>query len=181
MDTKAYNHLYNQLYYLNHKEIAKARTKAWYRANKERSQEYHKVLRERKRQEIRDKKKTYYAANRESIRAKQNAKNAENPKLAYQRVLAWRKANPEKYKALYTRSMNKRRAFKLITQIGKVDYETIRAKANELCGICKLPIEDKFEYDHIVPLSKGGSHTTENHQLTHPSCNRKKSAKLTIT
>lgn len=175
MNTKEYN----ANYYEEHKAKAKARTQAWYRANKEKSQAYHKALRERKGQELLDKKKAYYATNKKRIREYQNSHR--DPKAVYERVKAWRKANPEKYKALYTRDMNKRRALKLATQVGKVDYEAVKTAANGLCGICTLPIEGKFEYDHIVPLSKGGAHTTENHQLTHPSCNRKKSAKLSTT
>ena len=58
-----------------------------------------------------------------------------------------------------------------------VDYAAIRARHGMVCGICTLPITGKFHYDHITPLAKGGTHTTENIQLAHPSCNIRKGAK----
>jgi len=36
----------------------------------------------------------------------------------------------------------------------------------------------KLEYDHIIPLSKGGSNTARNIQLLCEECNRKKSNKI---
>jgi len=37
---------------------------------------------------------------------------------------------------------------------------------------------EKLEYDHIIPVSKGGANTTRNIQLLCEPCNRKKSAKI---
>lgn len=38
--------------------------------------------------------------------------------------------------------------------------------------------KENLEYDHIIPMSKGGSNTTRNIQLLCESCNRKKSGKI---
>jgi 5-methylcytosine-specific restriction endonuclease McrA len=35
-----------------------------------------------------------------------------------------------------------------------------------------------WDLDHVIPLSKGGEHSYDNVQVTHPSCNRKKGAKV---
>lgn len=38
--------------------------------------------------------------------------------------------------------------------------------------------KEKLEYDHIIPLSKGGSNTARNIQLLCQKCNRSKSNKI---
>lgn len=38
--------------------------------------------------------------------------------------------------------------------------------------------QEKLEFDHVIPISLGGSNTTRNIQLLCESCNRKKSAKI---
>lgn len=48
-----------------------------------------------------------------------------------------------------------------------------------MCGICgkpingtlKQPSRQRVSLDHIVPVSKGGSHTRSNVQAAHLSCN----------
>ncbi|MGE3921072.1 MAG: HNH endonuclease [Gammaproteobacteria bacterium] len=44
------------------------------------------------------------------------------------------------------------------------------------CAICQS--QERLEYDHIIPFSKGGSNTVRNIQLLCENCNRKKSAKI---
>lgn len=61
-----------------------------------------------------------------------------------------------------------------------------------ICQICGQPIDEKdikgrhirSKYptlDHIIPLSKGGTHTWDNIQLAHMKCNGGKCNKLTYT
>ena len=38
--------------------------------------------------------------------------------------------------------------------------------------------KEKLEYDHIIPVAKGGSNTERNIQLLCEKCNRKKSATI---
>lgn len=55
--------------------------------------------------------------------------------------------------------------------------------ANGLCGICHTPIDTSIKYpdhmslsvDHIIPLSKGGTHVNGNLQVAHWICNVQKS------
>jgi 5-methylcytosine-specific restriction endonuclease McrA len=63
-----------------------------------------------------------------------------------------------------------------------ITLKRVRAKYNDVCQICGLLVDDtaienghiKRLYptiDHIIPLSKGGSHTWDNVRLAHMSCN----------
>ena len=46
-------------------------------------------------------------------------------------------------------------------------------------GKCvKCGCQEKLEYDHIIPVSKGGSNTERNIQLLCEKCNRSKSANI---
>lgn len=44
------------------------------------------------------------------------------------------------------------------------------------CYLCRQQIGADFEIDHIIPLSRGGTHTEENLALTHSRCNNRKAA-----
>lgn len=81
---------------------------------------------------------------------------------------------------------------------GSTDYDSsvtlkrVRQKYSDICQICGNPVDDtdiekghiKRLYptiDHIIPLSKGGSHTWDNVQLVHMSCNAGKCDKVNNT
>jgi 5-methylcytosine-specific restriction endonuclease McrA len=57
----------------------------------------------------------------------------------------------------------------------KIKHEVWR-RDNGKCAQCGS--REKLEYDHIIPISKGGSSTTRNIELLCESCNRKKSNKI---
>lgn len=47
------------------------------------------------------------------------------------------------------------------------------------CGICgeSVPV-GSFDVDHVVPIARGGMHCYVNVQLAHPSCNKRKGARV---
>lgn len=48
-----------------------------------------------------------------------------------------------------------------------------------VCGICQLPADaDNWHLDHVTPLSRGGDHTHDNVQVSHPTCNLRKNNRL---
>ena len=50
---------------------------------------------------------------------------------------------------------------------------------NHICQSCHQHVrDDEIEFDHIIPVSKGGPTTVDNLQLFCRSCNRKKSNSL---
>ncbi len=51
------------------------------------------------------------------------------------------------------------------------------AEQGGLCNCCYKPLGDKYDLDHIMPLSLGGENVDDNIQLLRASCNRSKGAK----
>lgn len=57
------------------------------------------------------------------------------------------------------------------------------------CGICGLKVDKELKWpdpmsaslDHIVPLSRGGSHSLDNVQLAHLVCNERKNASVPVS
>lgn len=45
-------------------------------------------------------------------------------------------------------------------------------------GTCKCGSRERLEYDHIIPVAKGGSNTGRNIELLCEACNRKKAAEI---
>jgi len=73
-----------------------------------------------------------------------------------------------------------------------ITIEKLILKYNGICQICGEPIDKKDiknghirrnypTLDHIVPLSKGGTHTWDNVQLCHMKCNSKKCDRMNFT
>ena len=96
-----------------------------------------------------------------------------------------REANPawdEGRKANY----HKRRAQKRGTQVEDLRPIDIYERDIWLCGLCVTPVDPDCAWpdpmspslDHILPLSKGGTHTYENVQLAHLTCNVSKGNRI---
>lgn len=63
--------------------------------------------------------------------------------------------------------------------IENVDYYDIYLKSDKRCEYCGMFLKfKKVEFDHFIPLSKGGLHKKENIKISCSTCNRKKGAKL---
>lgn len=74
---------------------------------------------------------------------------------------------------------HKRRAQKLGTQVEDIRPIDIFERDIWLCGLCSTPVDPDCAWpdpmspslDHVKPLSLGGTHTYENVQLAHLTCN----------
>jgi HNH endonuclease len=106
----------------------------------------------------------------------------------------WREANPERFAErrdawsdshrlqenarLRVVSANRRNQMK-VSIIEEVDYNEILIRDNYICHICgHVVIPSDVQFDHVVPLSRGGTHTYDNIKVSHSLCNRKKGNKL---
>lgn len=73
------------------------------------------------------------------------------------------------------------------TAAWRVIRKAILAEENDLCGICRRPVDKEAparlpfspEIDHVIPLDAGGPpYERWNLQLTHKICNQNKGAKI---
>ena len=149
--------------------------------------------------------KNYQETHKDDYRRRAAASRAHNPEQHRARVRRYRERHPERVKARLERWRNgnrehllayareyaaqhpvrraqneaTRRAKRWGAAIGQVDYEAALATSGLLCYLCHLAVEpEDVEFDHVLPLSRGGHHATENIGVTHESCNRRKHNKL---
>lgn len=81
---------------------------------------------------------------------------------------------------------HKRRAQKVTTSVENLVPLDIYQRDIWLCGLCSTPVDPDVSWpdpysaslDHVLPLSKGGSHTYENVQLAHLTCNVSKGNRI---
>ncbi len=100
---------------------------------------------------------------------------------------AWKRRNPDRLRELARRHSSRRRALQLATTVETFTEADIRALHGDDCYLCDQPIDydlpfpDPFSpsVDHIVPLSKGGTHTLDNVAMTCLRCNQSKHDRAT--
>jgi len=176
-----------QKYYAKHREERNAKHREWYYKHyahiAEYSREYY-----RKHQEImRAKTRRYKLEHPEKVKAALKKwrlnKAAEwyrkNAAKCYAATVKWRKANPEAVRAaVHRRRLRKNRG---VIENSKyiIAWEKIwRRKKYATCFWCRNKIKTSdCHSDHIVPLSKNGTHTVENLCISCAACNVRKSAK----
>ena len=60
-----------------------------------------------------------------------------------------------------------------------VDYDAILRRDLGYCHICGKPVHpDELHFDHVIPLARGGAHSTENISVAHAICNLRKGTSL---
>lgn len=128
----------------------------------------------------------WIAANPDKARAQRRESmvrlRAKDPAAAAAAFKAWKTANPERWAELVRAGSAVRRARKRGTQIEPVDFAVVLAEHGMHCHICDQPISDStvLHFDHVIPLSKGGTHTYDNIKPAHAKCNLRKAARLPI-
>lgn len=131
------------------------RSRKWYAANKDRP----RPPVDKSKARIRNQK--YVGANRELINARTRARDAANPEARRERV-------------------RRRRARLRGATTERVNYAAILAKHGHVCHICGGDIEGAIDFDHVIPIARGGAHAHSNIKPSHPSCNRRKGARIAL-
>lgn len=111
------------------------------------------------------------AAYRKRMRAK-----PEYRAMARACVKRWVKRHPDRAKASHSARAARKRGAAFVEVVNR---RVVFTRAQGICGICNLPIEERsWHVDHIIPLSKGGPHSYANTQAAHAVCNVRKSDSL---
>lgn len=152
-------------YYERHREEIREQMREKRNANRERYREYWRNWAKQNRIANPEKHKAYVEA--------YNEQNRERRAVWHRR---YRAANIERLRQHWYKSRAKRRG---ATKGQHVDCNLIWRRDGGICHICGgLVAPDDVHFDHVIPLSKGGSHTYDNIKVAHSTCNMKKGAKL---
>lgn len=93
----------------------------------------------------------------------------------------WKQENAETVRWYARNAVARRRARELENAVGEVDLGMVLERDGMVCAhLCGKEIESlsDLDFDHVVPLSRGGAHSMENIRPAHRSCNRRKHAKF---
>lgn len=146
-------------YYAENTEAVRERSRAWAHANPER----------KKRREH-----AAYLRDRESKIEQARKWREANPVRARETARIYRERNRERVNAAKRRY----RELKAVAFVAVVRRQEIFARDAGRCGVCGQAVDvERFELDHIVPISAGGTDEPANVQLAHPRCNKIKGAK----
>lgn len=163
---------------------------------KRRSQESQQAYKERNRELIRKRARDRYQANAEAERERNrryHALNADkvaelnrrwraaNRERHHELTKKWYRENPERAAEIWRDKSGRRREQIKSTRTGPIDYQRLLEESQMICYLCNesLPGEGGLiHWDHVIPLSRGGTHTQDNIRPTHEPCNLKKGAKI---
>jgi 5-methylcytosine-specific restriction endonuclease McrA len=146
----------------------KAHSADYYRANRERCKAWQRVWYREHREQTLAQQAEHARKNRDKINAWCRAYYAANPEIPYQKNL-------------------KRKLLKRGVEYQYIRRPFVFRRDGWVCQLCGKPVDKALKgtrspgaptLDHIIPLSKGGSHTYGNVQLAHWTCNAAKGARL---
>lgn len=183
----------SRLEYERNSELIKKRSADWYSKNKDKAAENSKAYRLKNRSIILRKKREYYAENKEihagRTRAYYQSHRSEidiykrewydEHKLQISaKGKVYRVTHKDEIRAAKSNSKHTRRARLRFTESFFVPRELIEELYLRPCGYCGLYLENQMQIDHIVPISRGGSHKIGNLITACPSCNMSKGSKM---
>jgi len=181
-EVKAKESAYSANRYKKHKEEICKKTTAWRKANLEKARESVNKYAEKNRDKKRSADKERYHANLEASRAAAREKYVKNSEARRLSAKLWREQNKEAVRAWgrawaqlnkekYAKRAEHRRRLK--DRMSEFD-RFVMHEAAVLCGLrCDVTKID-WQIDHIVPLSKGGTHAAENLQVVPAAWNAAK-------
>jgi 5-methylcytosine-specific restriction endonuclease McrA len=158
-------------------EVKRASDAAYRATHREEQAAYQAAYRAAHREEQAAYQAAHYAAHREEKAVYDAAYRAAHreERLAYDAAYAAKNRDKIRDK------VGRHRSRKADAFIESVDRQVVFTRDAGTCGICQQGVESaNWHLDHVIPLSKGGQHSYDNVQVSHPSCNQRKSSKLPL-
>ena len=149
----------------------------WYAANAEKNRETERRWREANPEKRREYNRRYYEANREAVREKKRRWREANVEKRRVDNRRWREANPEKNRE----KEHRRRARLKNNGVYVVSDRDMRRLLLQPCAHSHLsPCNGGIHIDHVIPLSRGGTHGIGNLQMLCQYHNISKHARLEV-
>lgn len=172
------------------RSCAAAHNRSYREANAARISEQQSRYREANADVISARKRRYNEANKSKVAARKRRYRQANAQRQATWAREWRERNAE-HAAEYNRrwaeaNRAKRRANDARRRAAKRGADGVLTAENilqmlvdqgGLCAYCEAPLEGTFHADHMIPLSRGGTHDWSNVAITCPTCNVTKHAK----
>lgn len=156
-------------------ERIKARNAAYRAANADKIKAYNTEYTARTAED----RKAKYRANPEPTKQRVRKYQQRNAEKVRQKAREWREANPERYRVHMKAGAARRR-----TRMAELETYTVTEKdlRRILSSPCAVPgcTSDEIQVDHVIPVTRGGSHGIGNFQALCRSHNASKGARLWI-
>lgn len=147
----------------------------WKRAHPNADRDY------RKRWRLRYPAKAKAKAQRDYAKRRETGYGRRYYSLNKDRYKDWTRQYKRTHPGIYRAAEARRRARMAGSPAGPIDYDAIFVRDNGYCGICGGPVDLEWvHFDHIIPLSSGGSHSPDNLQTAHPWCNVRKGHRTSL-
>lgn len=192
---------YNRRYRAQNRDKVNAAKRQWVANNKDKKADQDRRYRQANKDSIKERINNWIAENKDHHYAQKKSYRLENKesKASTDRAWAqankdkvnaisrrWRKRNPQKAAEVAKRSQAKRpqrsrekaaRRRALVRQNGvyQVQYQELTRLLSKPCSYCGEPSK---HIDHIIPISRGGSHSIGNLTGACAACNLSKGAKF---
>lgn len=170
------------------------KTKAWDKANREKSLLKSNAWKERNKAYLKKQSAEKYAADPEKYRKQALDSYYKNKESRIARARTWKEENKDhvlKYAIAYAKSHREQRsACERNRNARKRSSEGTHTAQDVLliislqrgkCAFCKKTLNGVYHVDHVIPLALDGSNGKENIQVLCPKCNLSKNKKHPIT
>jgi 5-methylcytosine-specific restriction endonuclease McrA len=163
-EAKLRNKERNLRYKSQRREKLAAQESARYYANHEKALEY--------RRQYRHSLSPEEKARQQQIRKEWAQQNPDRVAASYQR-----RKHTDAYRYKATEQKGKRKARVSGARIERINWRQVWSTFDGTCNLCKKELRigvHTYHFDHIVALSRGGAHSTDNLQIVHAKCNLSK-------